>query len=519
MILYQALSAYQILECMVHRQIYYRDKKCILLLGTYIKERMPRYFELETKGFFDEVYLFRFGGYRGTEKEILEQVEEELRKSIPYKAENFEKILIAGIHTYLQVYLLSRGISFEMFEDGSGALSRPEILADIHRKSAPARYNLIEKYGLYDHTSPLITKKYCDMKSQKEGFSDPKAEDFQVMEGFKMLPRKRQGDILHIFEIPELDGKESDVLLLTQQFANLGQMSFDGQVSIYRHLFDYYLSDRKVLIKHHPDDILYYSFLFPDAEIIEGTFPSEFLPLAFENMPGTVCTVSSTGVNQIRHAFKEQLFFNKEYEESFQYDSLYYMALCFAAYLKAEGILVEGMNRLQLSNMARCMGSPWDMLPVKNLEEMKTEDEPCGPGWLLICGDTSVCRHAELYLEEGKVRNVLYLNEKEKYVMYDYGKRERFFQMVPLAVREGNEEHTMYFYTGIKEVKEMAGQFRTKKHLTYENIDISIENMTEEEIKIHMLEGILAATERRLLEYIRSEKELKEELRKLKEGR
>ena len=48
MILYQALSAYQILECMVHRQIYYRDEKCVLLLGTYIKERMPRYFELET---------------------------------------------------------------------------------------------------------------------------------------------------------------------------------------------------------------------------------------------------------------------------------------------------------------------------------------------------------------------------------------------------------------------------------------------------------------------------------------
>ncbi|WP_418451058.1 hypothetical protein, partial [Blautia sp.] len=151
MILYQALSSYQILECMVHRQVFYKDQKCILILGTYIRERMPKYWELETKGFFDEVYLFRFGGYRGSEDEIIRQVEEELKVSLPYALEDFEKILAAGIHTYLQVYMAFRGIPFEMFEDGSGALSRPWILADIHRKSSPARYELIEKYRLYDH--------------------------------------------------------------------------------------------------------------------------------------------------------------------------------------------------------------------------------------------------------------------------------------------------------------------------------------------------------------------------------
>ena len=33
MILYQALSSYQILECMVHRQVFYKDQKCILNPG------------------------------------------------------------------------------------------------------------------------------------------------------------------------------------------------------------------------------------------------------------------------------------------------------------------------------------------------------------------------------------------------------------------------------------------------------------------------------------------------------
>ena len=101
MILYQALSSYQILECIVHRQVYHREEKCILILGTYITERMPRYRELETKKLFDEVYLFRFGGYRGSGEEIIRETGEELRRTLPYDIRSFEKILAAGIHTYL----------------------------------------------------------------------------------------------------------------------------------------------------------------------------------------------------------------------------------------------------------------------------------------------------------------------------------------------------------------------------------------------------------------------------------
>ena len=46
---------------------------------------------------------------------------------------------------------------------------------------------------------------------------------------------------------------------------------------------------------------------------------------------------------------------------------------------------------------------------------------------------------------------------------------------------------------------------------------VSIETMTDSQIRICMLEGILAATEKRLLEYIETEKELREELEKLKQ--
>ena len=66
-----------------------------------------------------------------------------------------------------------------------------------------------------------------------------------------------------------------------------------------------------MLIKPHPDDILYYDSLFPEAEIIRERFPSELLPLAFRELPGTVCTVSSTGINLIRRNFQKRSCFSR----------------------------------------------------------------------------------------------------------------------------------------------------------------------------------------------------------------
>lgn len=514
MILYQALSAYQILECIVHRQIFHKDDKSILILGTYVKERMPRYYELETRHFFDEVYLFRFGGYRGSEQEIISQVEEEFRRSIPYRPEEFETILAAGIHTYLEVFFLSRGISFEMFEDGSGALSRPEILAGIHRKSAPDRYRLIDSYGLYDHSSSGITKKYCDLSAQKEGFKDPLAVDFRVLDAFKKLPFGQQEEIRHIFEIPTVHGEEEEVLLLTQQFANLGQLSFDGQIEIYRHLFDYYLEGRRVLIKPHPDDILYYSFLFPGARVIPGTFPSELLEAAFDRLPGTICTVSSTGVNQISSHFRHRLIWNAAYEETYRYDALYYMALRLAGHLGVKRILTRGVNLVQLKNLAAFSLKHRGMELLEDGEQERKKENS-----LLLVGDGQdekrpVCSPGGT---DGLL-GILFLNETGKYPLYTYGCREQFLEMVPVTVLQKNREHTMYFYSENKEVKEMTETFRCKKELSSCEDTIRIQELTPEGMRIRMLEGILAATEQRLLAYIESEKELKKELKKWKEA-
>lgn len=552
MILYQALSSYQILECIVHRQVYHREEKCILILGTYITERMPRYRELETKKLFDEVYLFRFGGYRGSEEKIIREVGEELRKTLPYDIRSFEKILAAGIHTYLQVYLISEKIPFEMFEDGSGALSRPWILAEIHRKSAPGRYSLIEQYGLYDHRSPLITKKYCDMRSQEPDFEDERAVDFQVMERFRELPERMQKIVRGVFDVPELEGEADAVLLLTQQFANLGQLSLEGQISIYRHLFDYYLRGRKVLIKPHPDDILYYDSLFPEAEIIRERFPSELLPLAFRELPGTVCTVSSTGINLIRREFSEEIVFHAEYERTYRYDALYDMALRLADDIGAKEIRTLGVNQAQLQNLASCRRKQRGKLLIVEWKGAaspgKKEGDPSEENAALpekkvlyLCGDRAEETAVRELMEsvcirrEEAVQGILFLNEEGRYPMYAPGRKEEFLRMLPIAVRKESRkeadadaawtgmdeerkkwDHTMCFYSEKEEVRKMVSEFEAEEELRHEGAVITVRKLSDEQIRIRMLEGILAATERRLLEYIESEKELRRELEELR---
>ena len=55
--------------------------------------------------------------------------------------------------------------------------------------------------------------------------------------------------------------------------------------------------------------------------------------------------------------------------------------------------------------------------------------------------------------------------------------------------------------------RHFVAEFEYQKTLPRTGAEISIERMGDDEIRIRMLEGILEATEQRLLEYIRKEEE------------
>ena len=59
-----------------------------------------------------------------------------------------------------------------MMEDGSGALSHPEVLDEINRKDCPRKkYELYDKYNLFypiKWTKDIVKSKICNLNAQKK---------------------------------------------------------------------------------------------------------------------------------------------------------------------------------------------------------------------------------------------------------------------------------------------------------------------------------------------------------------
>lgn len=524
MVVYQALSAYQIIECIEHKEEYHLGEEAVLILGTYIVEKYSNYKQIETYGFFDKVYLFEFGNISGTEEQIVVTVQNRLKELLPFELSEVDKIYIAGIHTYLGVYLIKNNIKFSMFEDGSGALSRPWILADITKKSNSDRYQIINKYGLYNHTSDLIVEKWCNVKSQLADFQDQKEKNYDVVEGFKKLSTEKKERLLSFFGIyDKIEVKKNSVLLLTQQFSNLGQLSFEEHIRIYQSLFDFYLSQNdEIVMKLHPDDIMYYEKLFDNINIVKSVFPAELLPFVFSNMPRKVVTISSTGINLIRDQFKECLEFNALYEKTFKFDHIYYIIAILLKIMNEVKVDFYGINIVQMKNMLSAVGKHDIELHCRQFNESKFSDI------LLIDDFETDYSLNQLKKFEEEYNTVIYLNSKKMFTMYDEIDRSRFLEMYPWQINitkyvesdNGLEDTEDIVWMKSSEERWicMTETFEMSKKLKNMGAVLNAKTPQEHELEIKRLKGLLEATERRLLDYIQREKELTEEIQRLKNG-
>lgn len=519
MIVYQALSTYQILECIEHKKIYHENDEAVLILGTYIIEKFPNYKDLETYGFFKTIYLFNFGGTITEKNKIVEIIGNRMKETFDFDICKAEKIYIAGIHTYLSAYLIEKEIKFSMFEDGSGALSRPWVLADITKKSAPDKYKILNEYGLYNHSSEFIVEKWCNMNTQLSGFCDNKMHHFDVVDGFEELTENQQKNLLQFFGIDKkIELPKNCTLLLTQQFSNLGQLSFEEHILIYQYLFDFYLNSNTedVIIKLHPDDIMYYKKLFNNVSIIDKKFPAELLPYVFEKIPNRVATISSTGIHLIKSKFNSILEFNELYEMTFKYDPIYYVVIQVLKRLNCLNIYYCGINIVQLKNMMK------DFDPIlRNINDIDIDNIEESNNNILIVDDLEDVKISALE----KFDRIIYINDGYKYQMYDY-KKSDFLKLVPVNIQVTKKinwdnglqdmEHTIWIKVRKNEDYNMLDEFKLEKEMKNTGCELSAETAKEYELEIKRLRGLLEATERRLLDYIKREKTLMEQIEEMK---
>lgn len=336
MVLYHAVSSYQLLEVTLHRLLKHPGEDAVLILPDFIRQKYPHYRRLQTRGFFRKVELFPYLEIPHTrEREIFHQTRRQVLQLFPRGLKDFSEIYVAGSHFYFSLYLVMEQQPFTMFEDAAGMLSQPDKLYVPLRGRYPLHARLAEKYGLFDGSCPMIKRIIYLKKAQevtqftgmKEMLGNKILEDFSVENALGQITDRERRGLIHLF-LSHRIWTRADTILLTQQLARLGFSSIRGQQEAYRRLWEEHLKGRRVIVKPHPDDTLDYQKLLPGCRILRPVFPAELLPYVFYQRPETVCTFDSTSCANLEGHFKIEKIGRSFYERSQNPD---YCKFCLSA--------------------------------------------------------------------------------------------------------------------------------------------------------------------------------------------
>ena len=258
---------------------------------------------------------------------------------------------------------------------------------------------------------------------------------------------------------------------------------------------------------------MYYEKLFRDIKIVREVFPSELLPYVFEYIPQKVVTISSTGVNLIRDKFEECIEFNEEYETTFAFDPVYYVVTKLLSRMNINEIDFIGVNEKQLKNILKCNEC--------DIEIYKRKGNSFKASNTLLVDDFGDEMIRNLDIRE--YSTIIYCNSLRKYQFYDINHKEQFNSMFPIEISLRSYKNTenglakwnymIWIYTEEKRYENIMKNFSCKEDLENTKAIITTNTFTKEELEIMRLRGLLDATERRLLDYIKREKELTQKLK------
>lgn len=557
---------------MVHRRLNHPDERAVLIIADFSANKFADYQEL--KNFFDEVILFPYRTIEHDTDIIIDSISRMYEERVPYKITEFDDIYVAAAHYYFSLYLVANKVRFHFIEDGCGILSKPKVSYDIVMNYAPVQANIAQTYGMFDGNNPYVIDRICNVAAQSFPLKGSNVIDFDLVRETKKCDRDYIDAILKFFRIKKTnEDLTGAALIFTQQLANLGMVTFEEQVVIYQLIIDFFLPDKKILFKTHPDDVMYYSYLFPKSKTLKGRYPAELLPFITDKMAETSLTVFSSSVLSVRSAFQENIFCGYDFDKTYKKIDSYYFVLDILSNLHTEeysfyghGVdikLIENLLQYGLQmhgemsfEYPRCLSEQAEKKSIividdrnfisdvfKNIDrDMKFEYERTEITLLEsivadseseIPEDMQIMRQVEEYetfdtdavidlLEKVKDNDiVVFVNTQRDYCFYRYDKKDIFASMIPVRInrtrlRDENVYYedttlTLYFYTRDKGVESMIKNYEQKKQLENTGIQEQVFKMTDDQRRIAILEGMLEATEKRLQYYIEKEKQEKED--------
>lgn len=512
MVLFHAVSLYQVLNLVVYRVKKIEKEKSILLIASTALEKMQQYEHLNH--FFKRVivYDFRQSNRLADNGELLSQYFESVFREQHFGLADMEEIYLACAHHAFGIYVAQKRLPFNFVEDGSGALSRPWVLEKTENKSR-IKYQYAKEYGLYDGTNPQIVKRIYNPTNQLGGFERNGDEAFDVVKQLQNLDYETRQEICSVFlKCDKIDVQTNSVLILTEHFANLNLMTWEEQEKIYKLIVDYFVSEKNLIFKTHPDDLMYYSLLFPDSTTICERFPAELLPFVFNQTVETALTISSSSIYGIKKYFNQCIEFSHKlsYDRGFYSLHKYYAALSVACSLcnHKDKVFAYRTDQKLIENFVKFGGIDLPLpIQIENLAQAE-------PNSIILIDELEIGEHTGKQMGQWLDRQptnvvVIMVNSREDFAFYDYDYQYLWKWIFPAEIKKrkiGNVENCsddlapefIYVFCkgGINNVDIM------QKKLENIGITIDVNCYDDKENRIRALAGILQATEKRLLFYI-----------------
>lgn len=513
MVLYHVITTYHLL-CAVTIQAA-NPQKSTIIMGPHISQKFANYKHLDK--IFDEVIVCNVN-YRFHHDP--EKTAEYFRSVLP-KLNQYDEIYVWGAQFSFGIFLAENKIPYIYCEEATGMLSRSYILEHIDSQNNLKKdfYEYTKSLGLYHGNGPGVKKIMCNFKAQLEGFQCDGMLDFDIVRALCELPEEKRNQIISFFTTAQkFTIPENATILFTQHFANLQLTSYEEQILIYQMVADYFEHDGHLAIKPHPDDLIPYAQIFRDATIIRERFPSEFLPFLVDHQPKRISTIYSTAIYNLRGYYDDVFELDMKYEKLFDRTHRYAMALRMAKEVSQE-IYAYGCYDVLLEKLAETISCA-----VRTVESM--QDLP-NHGVILIddIGSLEMVdrESVQIFLENaGDQVTVLFLNSLKDYCWYSVDKKSIWHNMKPLMLKkkklEGMEDYEYFYasmaeeiifaYTKNHEILERMSAMAMEEKLSHVGIVVKKESQTQQDEQIKMLEGILEATEQRLLYYMNRVEEL-----------
>lgn len=502
--LYHVLSTYHLLFSAEYSRLKHKEERNILLVSNTLLVPVPNILKL--KDYFSEIVVFNYFFPRDRVDDI-SACSREYFDDIFCKARldirDAKEIYVCNPSDYFGVYLASNKIPFTFVEDAAGLVSNPTLLQLVH-DNYPVKKYYCSYYNLYDATNSIIKGVIGNKNAQL--YDVPHLEHFDVVHAFELLDENDQQSIRSVFGVNNCIESEVDAVILTEHLANQDLMSYEEQMNIYQIMKDFFLAKSRIGIKPHPNDLCYYEELFPDQMVIRMKFPSEILPSVFSIKPRLIATITSTGIKNIGDVFEDKLILGLDYRNHYISTLRYYVALCIIASISNECEYEELGTVAELVPNLRKYGD----IPIGS--QLKTQER------IIIIDSVDEDERNGVFeiIETVKEDDVIvFINGNERFCFYDYDRKEIWDDIIPVTINKSQlrnedfysdtETETIYFYTKSSGIRRDIEMYSLEKNLEYTGMKVTVYENSEQEQRIKVLEGLLAATEKRLLYYIEKE--------------